>query len=108
MFTILGFFTSLFGGELHMNDYKWSTGLKPIVTSGGLGAVRGSQDFRQIILPRILHSRLKDLSVVLILQRPKVVPQVLDRLDMILLLRCKDGIKRLQLEETKEKKEIFI
>jgi len=54
-------------------------------------------DFRQIFLPCIFYSRLKNLSIVQVLQGPEVVPQVLNRLDMVLLFRCKDGVKSIQL-----------
>lgn len=65
---------------------KISNVQKPELTSGGLSAVRIFCDICQIFLPRVFHSRLKDLPVVQVLCGSEVVPQVLNRLDMVLLL----------------------
>ena len=59
--------------------------------------MRASQDFSQIFLPCIFHSRLEDFPIVQHLKGSEVVPQVLHRLDVVLLLCCKDGVKGLQL-----------
>lgn len=65
--------------------------------------MRASQDLSQVFLPCVFYSRLKELPIVQVLQGPKVVPQVLDRLHMILLLCCKDGVKGLQLDGKKQR-----
>lgn len=67
------------------------------LTSGGLGAIGVLHHVRQVFVPRVLHGRLEDLPAVQVLRRPEVVPQVLHRLDVVLLLRGQDGVEGLQL-----------
>ena len=68
------------------------------LTPGGLGAVRPHpQAGGHVRLPGVLHGRLVDHAVAQLLQRPEVVPQVLHRLDVVLLLRGEDGVEGLQL-----------
>lgn len=72
--------------------------LRTRLTSGGLRAVRAAQRLRQVLLPRVLDGGLEDLPAVQVLHRPEVVPQVVDGLDVVLLLRRKDGVKRIELQ----------
>lgn len=65
--------------------------------------MRASQDLGQIPLPCIFYSRLKNFATAQVLQGPEVVPQVLDRLDVVLLLCCKDGVESLQLDRKKQR-----
>lgn len=65
--------------------------------------MRASQDLGQIFLPRIFYGRLKKFPIVEVLQGSEVVPQVLDRLHVVLLLCCKNGVKRLQLDRKKQR-----
>lgn len=52
---------------------------------------------RQVFVPRVFHGRLEDLPAVQVLRGSEVVPQVLDRLDVVLLLSGQDGVEGLQL-----------
>lgn len=74
-----------------------------ICTPCGLGAVWAAQHLGGILLPRVLHRRFKDDSVVKLLQGTEVVPQVLYGFDVILLLCGKDGGEGLQLGRERER-----
>lgn len=65
--------------------------------------MRASQDLGQIFLPCVFYSRLKEFPIIKVLQGPEVVPQVLDRLHVVLLLCCKNGVKGLQLDGKKQR-----
>lgn len=66
-------------------------------TFGSLCAKRIFQDVCHILAPSILHSRLRHLPVVQALLRSEVIPQVLHRLDMVLLFSGEDGVEGFQL-----------
>lgn len=70
-------------------------------TSRSLGAMRTSDHLRYVLLPGVFNGWFENFPIVEVLCGSEVVPQVLYRLDVVLLFRGKDGIKGFQLKTRK-------